>query len=273
MADPIRIRTRSQTATVTSVAAATVISATATAKIQFRQRKIRKLTKTEKLKSTPSAAAVPLSTAGEIDLAVNHLRAADPLLSTLISTTTTSPSFSSTHAPFHSLARSILYQQLATKAATAIYNRFLALCGGDASVLPQKLLSLSAATLRDIGISTRKASYLHDLSQKYIDGILTDESILEMDDDELLRSLTLVKGIGVWSVHMFMIFSLHRPDVLPVGDFGVRKGVQILYGLKEMPKPDEMEEVCDKWRPYRSIGAWYMWRLIDAKKSGGARTS
>lgn len=86
-----------------------------------------------------------------------------------------------------------------------------------------------------------------------------------MDDETLATMLTAVKGIGMWSVHMFMMFSLHRADVLPVGDLGVRKGVQSLYGLKELPKPLQMEEICEKWRPYRSVGAWYMWRLMEAK--------
>lgn len=87
-----------------------------------------------------------------------------------------------------------------------------------------------------------------------------------MDDDTLFSKLMMVKGIGPWSVHMFMIFSLHRPDVLPVGDLGVRKGVQILYGLKKIPQPAEMEELCKGWRPYRSAGAWYMWRLVEANR-------
>lgn len=86
-----------------------------------------------------------------------------------------------------------------------------------------------------------------------------------MNDDMLLNRLTEVKGIGVWSVHMFMLFSLHRPDVLPVGDLGVRKGVQSLYGLKDLPQALEMEQICEKWKPYRSVGSWYMWRLMEAK--------
>ena len=94
-----------------------------------------------------------------------------------------------------------------------------------------------------------------------------------MDDESLLTMLTMVKGIGVWSVHMFMIFSLHRPDVLPVGDLGVRKGVQRLYGLKELPKPLEMEQLCEKWKPYRTIGSWYMWRLMDPKAKEVSPTS
>lgn len=125
--------------------------------------------------------------------------------------------------------------------------------------------SLKAQQLRQIGVSGRKASYLHDLADKFRNGSLSDSSIVEMDDESLLTMLTMVKGIGVWSVHMFMIFSLHRPDVLPVGDLGVRKGVQRLYGLKELPKPLEMEKLCEKWKPYRTAGSWYMWRLMDPK--------
>lgn len=101
-------------------------------------------------------------------------------------------------------------------------------------------------------------------------GTLSDTSILEMNDEELLTALTAVKGIGVWSVHMFMIFSLRRPDVLPVGDLGVRKGVKLLYGLKELPGPMQMEQICEKWRPYRSVGSWYMWRLVEGNKASGA---
>ncbi|KAJ6378803.1 hypothetical protein OIU78_028931 [Salix suchowensis] len=130
---------------------------------------------------------------------------------------------------------------------------------------PYTVLSLTAQKLREIGVSGRKASYLHDLAEKYQNGSLSDASILEMDDDMLLNRLTEVKGIGVWSVHMFMLFSLHRPDVLPVGDLGVRKGVQSLYRLKDLPQALEMEQICEKWKPYRSVGSWYMWRLMEAK--------
>lgn len=122
-------------------------------------------------------------------------------------------------------------------------------------------------TLRGIGISARKASYLHDLSRNFLEGGLSDAAIKLMEDEKLMSALTAVKGIGVWSVHMFMIFALHRPDVLPVGDLGVRKGFSKLYGLKDLPTPAEMERLSAPWRPYRSLGAWYMWRLIEAKPS------
>lgn len=141
----------------------------------------------------------------------------------------------------------------------------MSLCGGEDAVCPDVVLSLSAQQLKQVGISGRKASYLHDLANKYKSGILSDETLVKMDDRSLFTMLSMVKGIGSWSVHMFMIFSLHRPDVLPVSDLGVRKGVQLLHGLEELPRPSQMEQLCDKWKPYRSAGAWYMWRLVEGK--------
>ncbi|PIN07099.1 3-methyladenine DNA glycosidase [Handroanthus impetiginosus] len=204
----------------------------------------------------------PLSTDAEIELGIRHLRAADPLLTPLIDSHPP-PQFETHLAPFHALTKSILYQQLAYKAGTSIYTRFVSLCGGDDSILPDTVLALSSQQLKQIGISGRKASYLYDLANKYKSGILSDDMVVKMDDRSLFTMLSMVKGIGSWSVHMFMIFSLHRPDVLPVSDLGVRKGVQVLYGLEELPRPSQMEQLCEKWKPYRSIGAWYMWRLVE----------
>uniref|UniRef100_A0A5B7AV39 HhH-GPD domain-containing protein n=2 Tax=Davidia involucrata TaxID=16924 RepID=A0A5B7AV39_DAVIN len=206
----------------------------------------------------------PLTCEGEIDLALRHLRAADSLLANLIDSLPP-PTFESHHPPFLALTKSILYQQLANKAGTSIYTRFIALCGGEDGVRPDAVLALSTQQLRQIGISGRKAIYLYDLANKYKTGILSDESIVGMDDKSLFTMLTMVKGIGAWSVHMFMISSLQRPDVLPVGDLGVRKGVQLLYGLEELPRPSQMEQLCEKWRPYRSVGSWYMWKLVEGK--------
>ncbi|CAK9152393.1 unnamed protein product [Ilex paraguariensis] len=211
----------------------------------------------------------PLSADGEIELALRHLRAADPLIATLIDTHPP-PTFESHHSPFLALAKSILYQQLAYKAGTSIYTRFIALCGGEDHVLPDTVLSLSSQQLKQIGVSGRKASYLYDLSNKYKNGILSDDSVVKMDDRSLFTMLSMVKGIGSWSVHMFMIFSLHRPDVLPVSDLGVRKGVQLLHGMEDLPRPSQMEQLCEKWMPYRSVGAWYMWRLVEGKGNPNA---
>lgn len=214
--------------------------------------------------SIPGRPGRPLSAAGEVGLAIRHLRGADPALAAVIDAHEP-PVFQCPHRPFHSLVRSILYQQLAFKAAASVYSRFLSLIGGEAGVAPDAVLALTPQQLRQIGVSPRKASYLHDLARKYDSGILSDAAIVNMDDRSLAAMLTMVKGIGAWSVHMFMIFSLARPDVLPSADLGVRKGVQILYDLEDVPRPSQMDKLCERWRPYRSVGAWYMWRLIESK--------
>ncbi|KAK9066889.1 hypothetical protein SSX86_014213 [Deinandra increscens subsp. villosa] len=206
----------------------------------------------------------PLSTPGEISVAIHHLRSVDPLLANLIDNHPP-PTFDSNQPPFLALTKSILYQQLAYKAGTSIYTRFVTLCGGEDGVVPETVLSLTNQQLKQIGVSGRKASYLYDLANKYNNGILSDDLVVKMDDRSLFTMLSMVKGIGSWSVHMFMIFSLHRPDVLPVSDLGVRKGVQLLNMLDELPRPSQMEQLCGKWRPYRSVGAWYMWRFVEGK--------
>ncbi|GAB2291288.1 hypothetical protein Dimus_025547 [Dionaea muscipula] len=210
--------------------------------------------------------ARPLSCEGEVEIALRHLRNADPHLARLIDLHQP-PTFDSFQTPFLALTKSILYQQLAYKAGTSIYARFIALCGGESGVVPDTVRSLTPQQLRQIGVSSRKASYLHDLARKYLTRILSDSSIMSMDDKSLFTMLTMVNGIGSWSVHMFMIFSLYRPDVLPVNDLGVRKGVQLLYGLDELPRPSQMEQLCEKWRPYRSVASWYLWRFVEAKGS------
>nr|XP_008357199.2 probable DNA-3-methyladenine glycosylase 2 isoform X2 [Malus domestica] len=270
-------------------------------KIPFRPRKIRKLspdsadpasslqivvvpdapkpvaaTKASKIKtvpqrpvSAPKIVARPLSCEGEIETAIRYLRNADPLLAPLIDLHPR-PTFDNFHTPFLALTRSILYQQLAYKAGTSIYTRFIGLCGGEACVVPETVLAQTPQQLRQVGISGRKASYLHDLARKYQNGILSDSAIVNMDDKSLFTMLTMVNGIGSWSVHMFMINSLHRPDVLPINDLGIRKGVQLLYNLEELPRPSQMEQLCEKWRPYRSVATMYMWRFSE---SNGAPSS
>ncbi|KAK8551856.1 hypothetical protein V6N13_120289 [Hibiscus sabdariffa] len=212
----------------------------------------------------PRIIARSLSCEGEVETAIRYLRNADPLLASLIELHPP-PTFDTFHTPFLALTRSILYQQLAFKAGTSIYTRFVALCGGENGVVPETVISLTPQQLRQIGVSGRKASYLHDLARKYQTGILSDPAIVNMDDKSLFTMLTMVNGIGSWSVHMFMIFSLHRPDVLPINDLGIRKGVQMLYNLEELPRPSQMDQLCEKWRPYRSVASWYLWRFVEAK--------
>ncbi|KAI3978821.1 hypothetical protein MKX01_015996 [Papaver californicum] len=266
-----------------------------TSKIPFRPRKIRKLEQPENTSEKsfqehnsrikppkisiqqiralpPGIVTKTLSCEGEIENAIRHLKASDPILSRVIDSYDR-PDFNSFDRPFLALTKSILYQQLAPKAGTSIYTRFISLCGGESSVVPESVLSLSPQQLRQIGVSGRKASYLHDLANKYKNGILSDSSIVDMDDKSLFTMLTMVKGIGSWSVHMFMMNSLHRPDVLPIGDLGVRKGVQLLYGLEELPRPSQMEQLCQKWKPYRTVASMYMWRLVDTKSLPSVTTT
>ncbi|KAG0463879.1 hypothetical protein HPP92_019948 [Vanilla planifolia] len=208
----------------------------------------------------------PLSAPGELDAAVRYLRSADPHLASVIDELNPL-GLNQFQSPFLTLARSIIHQQLAPKAAIPTYDRFLKLCDAQGGVSPAAVLSLSAEQLRQIGVSARKAGYLHDLARKFHTGVLSDAAIVSLDDRSLLSLLTMVEGIGTWSAHMFMIFSLHRPDVLPVGDAAVRRGVQILYGLSDTPRPSQMEQLCEQWRPYRSVGSWYMWRLSQSKQA------
>ncbi|KAL3527110.1 hypothetical protein ACH5RR_011766 [Cinchona calisaya] len=265
---PLPITTSASTSTTTTTTTASTITSTTV------NTPTASATKNRRRKGFQSSRVLPqiikpLSADGEIEAALLHLRVADPLLSALIDTLRP-PALESHHSPFLALTRSILYQQLAYKAGTSIYNRFVSLCGGEDAVIPDNVLAFSAQQLKQVGVSGRKASYLYDLANKYKSGILSDDTVVKMDDRSLFTMLSMVKGIGSWSVHMFMIFSLHRPDVLPVSDLGVRKGVQLLYGLEELPKPSQMEQLCEKWRPYRSVGAWYMWRSVEGKGTQNA---
>ncbi|KAL2649688.1 hypothetical protein R1flu_017816 [Riccia fluitans] len=194
--------------------------------------------------------------------AIQHLKSADSRLRAVIEMHE-GPKFERCSSAFTALVRSIVFQQLATKAASTIFGRVVDLCGGLGKVEPVTIAGLSKEQLRGAGLSERKASYVHDLAAHFLTGNLSDVSINEMDDENLTKALTAVRGIGVWSVHMFMLFSLHRPDVLPVGDLGVRKGFQKLYQLKSLPSPAEMENLSSSWQPYRSIGSWYMWRVLN----------
>lgn len=200
-----------------------------------------------------------------IATATKHLMEADAKLKAVIEWHDQGPQFEQCTSCFSALARSIVCQQLAPKAAHSINTRLVTLCEKKHAegVTPAVVASLSASQMREIGISGRKASYLHDLANHFVTGALSDDIIQQMDEETLMAALTAVKGIGVWSVHMFMIFWLHKSDVLPVGDLGVRKGFQKLYQLEALPSVSQMTEIAASWRPFRSLGAWYLWRLND----------
>ncbi len=177
---------------------------------------------------------------------------------------------------FQALARAIVYQQLSGKAASTIYARFVALfnnanklnhtppAGGFPK--PEDVLKMSVNKLRSAGLSGQKVTYLKDLALKFTDGTIKHKNLHKMTTEEVTIHLTQIKGVGVWTVHMLQIFTLGRLDVLPVGDLGIQKGFQILYKLKTLPTPKEMERLAKPWREHASIAAWYLWRVADEAK-------
>lgn len=196
--------------------------------------------------------------------AVRHLRAADATLARLMERA--GPfrlQLQKLRDPFEALARNIVYQQLHATAAAAIHGRVLALFGGD-RLRPEDVLGAADEDLRGAGLSAAKLAALRDLAAKTADGTVPRLARLRrMPDEEIIERLTQVRGIGRWTVEMLLIFSLGRGDVLPVGDFAVRKGFALAYGLKESPKPKELMEYGERWRPYRSVASWYMWRAVE----------
>jgi DNA-3-methyladenine glycosylase II len=165
---------------------------------------------------------------------------------------------------YHSLFRAVLYQQLAGNAAAAIERRVCVLMGGRISS-PADFLRVPDGRLLLAGVSRQKLKYLRDLASAFADGWLRPRALVRLSDEELVRAVTTVRGVGEWTAHMVLIFSLGRPDVLPVGDYGVRKGMQRLYRLRDLPEPRTMERIAAPWRPYRTIGSWYIWRSTDGK--------
>lgn len=166
-----------------------------------------------------------------------------------------------TRAPFAALVRAIMWQQLSGKAAETIHGRVLALVGGHEHLTPAALLALGDEALRRAGVSRPKISYLRDLAARVYDGRLELEALEDAPDDDVVRSIITVKGLGRWSAEMFLMFRLNRPDVFPVDDLGIVKGMQTLLGMKRRPKPLTMLRAAERWRPYRSVAAWYLWRI------------
>ena len=165
--------------------------------------------------------------------------------------------------PFESLIQSIIYQQLSGKAANAIYNRFLNYYGCTVPT-PQQIISTPSETLRTkIGLSFKKIEYIKDLSSRISAGRLNLSLLSGMTDDEIVSELIQVKGIGRWTAEMFLIFCLGREDVMPIGDLGIRKAIQILYNLPQIPTPSSMLAISLPWKPYRSIATWYLWKSLD----------
>jgi DNA-3-methyladenine glycosylase II len=169
------------------------------------------------------------------------------------------------HDPFAALVRAILSQQLSVKAAATIHDRVVALCGGRDALSAATLLAVDPDALRAAGVSRPKIAYLRDLAARVVDGRLNLQEIETLPDADVVRAITAVKGLGVWSAEMFLIFRLNRPDVFPVGDLGIVKGVQKLFEMKRRPAPRTLIRLAEPWRPYRSIAAWYLWRIHELR--------
>ncbi len=163
---------------------------------------------------------------------------------------------------FEMLVRAIVFQQLSTKAASTIHGRLVELMPGGKPT-PDALAAIADEQFRAAGISRQKAGYLRDLAQKVRDGIVPLEEVDVMNDEDVITSLTRIKGIGRWTAEMFLIFRLLRPDVLPVDDLGILNAIQRAYGLRKRPKGDRVRRIGEAWRPYRSIASWYLWRSLD----------
>jgi 3-methyladenine DNA glycosylase/8-oxoguanine DNA glycosylase len=194
--------------------------------------------------------------------AVIHLKKSDPVLRAIIERVGPCR-MEFGPAEFCSLAEAIVYQQLNGKAAVTIFKRFAALAGEP--LTPEGILKLSDDQLRGVGLSKQKSAYLKDLAAKTASGLLDFSCLPKLSDEEVIKHLTQVKGIGVWTAHMFLIFSLRRPNVLPTGDYGVQVAVKKHYKKRKLPKPKDMEKIARAWEPYRSVACWYMWRSLDIK--------
>jgi len=164
---------------------------------------------------------------------------------------------------FETLVRSIVYQQLSGRVASVIFGRLAALMP-DGKITPEGIMKITPARMRKAGLSKQKTAYIRDLARKTARGAVRFESLAELADHEVIEHLTQVKGIGVWTAHMFLIFALRRLDILATGDLGVRIAIRKAYQLEDLPHPKQVEELAAAWRPYSSVAVWYLWRSLDS---------
>ena len=172
---------------------------------------------------------------------------------------------------FQALVRAIIFQQLAGAAANAIYNRFVGLFPGPGFPSPEQVLAKSNAELRSVGLSEKKALYIKDLATHVRDGKLNFHRFHRMQDEEIVADLTRVKGIGKWTAEIFMMFNLGRPDVMPADDLGVQNAVKLYYRMRQRPNRKRLLKLAERWRPYRSAAAWYLWRSLDITLPDGKK--
>ncbi len=203
--------------------------------------------------------------AAEVDRAVRHLRRRDPVLAGVIGRM--GPCTWATErggSAFSSLIEAMLYQQITGKAAASIHRRLRGVLGRR-HPRPQEILGAKTRALRGAGLSRQKIAYMRDLAARATNG-LPLRGLARRADEEVIEALCAVKGIGRWTAEMFLIFRLGRFDVLPVDDYGVRKGAQIAYGLRELPDAHWLKERGEAWRPYRTVASWYLWRILEASR-------
>jgi len=192
--------------------------------------------------------------------AIVHLRKADPVMRAIIDQVG-AYQIQFRDPDFETLVKSIIYQQLSGRVAGVIFGRVTDAAGGR--LTPEGILKLRPVRMRTLGLSGQKTAYIRDLARHTRDGRLAFEELARLPDEAVIERLTEVKGIGVWTAHMFLIFALRRPNVLPTGDLGIRNAIRKAYGLLELPKPAEMETLSEPWRPYRTVASWYLWRSLE----------
>jgi len=213
-------------------------------------------------RTTPARAAVALDPP-TLERARRALRRRDPILGGLIRRVGRCE-LAPRGDPYRYLVRSVLYQQITGKAAQSIEGRLKALFAGRIPA-PGRLRRATPTQLRGVGLSRQKAASLRAIAQAFEDRTLDNRRLRRMGEAEVIETVTQVRGVGEWTAHMLLMFSLGHPDILPVGDYGVRKGAQSLYGLPELPGRAELEALGEPWRPYRSVAAWYLWREVETK--------
>lgn len=191
--------------------------------------------------------------------AISHLKKADPVMSGIIERVG-DYRIQFREPGFETLVKSIVFQQLSGKVANVIFGRLEAAAG---KITPASILKLRPSRMRTLGLSAQKTAYIRDLARHTRDGHVVFDELHDLPDADVIERLTQVKGIGVWTVHMFLIFALRRTDVLPTGDLGIRNAIRKAYNLAEMPTPAEMERLAMAWRPYCTVAAWYLWRSLE----------
>jgi DNA-3-methyladenine glycosylase II len=195
-----------------------------------------------------------------MDEAILHLKRSDPVLCGIIDRVG-GYGIQFRDPDFETLVKSIVYQQLSGRVASVIFARLQRAVRG--TMTPESILKLRPSRMRALGLSGQKTAYIRDLARHTRDRILIFDELESLTDAEVIDRLTQVKGIGVWTVHMFLIFALRRTDILPTGDLGIRNAIRKAYDLPELPTPAEMERMAERWRPYCTVASWYLWRSLE----------